>query len=223
MNFRPIILLSALLALPWPAPSQDTGPFPEARYRELRREIRFTPPAEPAPGVADAPADEEWRNRLTLWLLTAVSLGGVAALGYRLYRDTGTAPGPDTEVAATDTVAESYPEETVVNHGAPPEMLSRAEAAGRYDLATRLRFLSLLGELQRAGVLNWRPDLSNQDYQHQLVGHPLSAEFATVIRAYERCWYGGYAVDRLSYRHLRDRMGAMLLHLRPGPGQTSPT
>ncbi|NJB87446.1 hypothetical protein GGR26_003226 [Lewinella marina] len=204
-----------ILLLLSPGPAQSSTVFPEDRYRELREEVRFLPPApREQPGPAN-PADWDWLYWPTLVLLSAVSVGGLAFLGYRSWhegrRGSGVAEAPATVSNRNPAKEETLPQD------APEELLRLAEAQGSYDLAARLLFLDLLAELQRAGTLVYRRDFSNREYLRQLADHPLAVDFGAVTAVYERGYYGGYPLDRLGYRALHHRITALRQRLSSPP------
>ena len=85
----------------------------------------------------------------------------------------------------------------------------RAEQAGQFTIAVRLLYIQLLKDLQDNGLLHYRRDYSNRDYQHQLSASPLLTDFRAVTVDYERYWYGKYPLDPLSYRLVKRKFGAL--------------
>ncbi|WP_116127658.1 DUF4129 domain-containing protein [Lewinella sp. IMCC34183] len=222
---RRILLLAALLFVVGLLPGQGSGVFPEQRLGELREEIHFERPAapefEPEP---DRPAESfDWTLFRTpvIVVLSTVLVAGLAYLLYRMRRDLTAGSSPRRAEPAPAVDATAIQDEVIVERGVAPGLVERAEAAGQYDVAVRLLYLGVLNTLQGAGLLRYRRDFSNRDYRRQLAGSPQAAAFRTVTEAYERYWYGGYPLDRLSYRVVRTEVAA-LYALLPAPAVNSP-
>ena len=98
---------------------------------------------------------------------------------------------------------------------------SLQERAGQFDIAVRLLYIQLLKELQDGGLIKYRKDFSNRDYQTQLKGTGFLAGFREVIQEYERYWFGKYPIDRLSYRNIYQRFTALNERIRAATAKTS--
>lgn len=78
---------------------------------------------------------------------------------------------------------------------APDEWRRQAErlaAEGRFREALRCRYRALVADLAWRGVVDEIPGRTSGDYE-RLVGARLpevSAQFSTITRLFERCWYG---------------------------------
>ena len=226
-----VLLLSLLVLCCMPLWAQSKGGssdiFPADRLTELREELVYEVEEEPEP--VDPPEPIDWdlhldslRSPLVLAIATALLLG-LGLLIYRILDDLEVRRRKgDTEEAQGVDVTEIV-EEELVERGVSLSMLERAEAAGQYDIAVRLLYITLLKSLQDAGLLRYRRDFSNRDYRQQLRGHPLHPDFVRVTQTYERYWYGKYPIDRLSYRlvyqdfrALTDRIAPVVTESRRG-------
>lgn len=192
--------------------------FPEDRHEEIMEVLDFTPPEveEEAPAANDSAADwnwEQWKLELsstTTWVIFAVLL---LVLGFLIYKMLGDVSirkrtGGDREEQGAINV-EDIEEEKLVAAGVSLSLLERAERANQFDVAVRLLYIQLLKELQDGGLIKYRKDFSNRDYQNQLIGRDVLADFRTVTRAYERYWFGKYPIDRLSYRNTYQHFQAL--------------
>ena len=100
-------------------------------------------------------------------------------------------------------------EEQLVAEGVSLTLLQRAENAGQFDVVVRLLYIQLLKELQDGGLIKYRRDFSNRDYQNQLHHSVFLNDFRDVTADYERYWYGKYPIERLSYRLVHRKFTAL--------------
>ena len=218
-----VLLLSLLLLLCVPLWAQSKGGssdiFPADRLAELREELVYEVEEESEPVELSEPIDwdlhlDSLRSPLVLAIATALLLG----LGLLIYRILGDLEvrrrEGDSEEARGVAVTEIV-EEELVERGVSVSMLERAEAAGQYDIAVRLLYITLLKSLQEAGLLRYRRDFSNRDYRQQLRDHPLHPDFVRLTQTYERYWYGKYPIDRLSYRLVYQDFRALTDRIAP--------
>lgn len=197
-----------------PLSGQQPQPvFPEQRLRELREELPFEAP-ERAASSPDTPSDSKWLDwEWPDWTPEVLQLSPLTSLGllfllllllglliYRMLDDVSMRR-KRLRVLDEPLNIEEISEESLVAEGVSEQLFERAERAGQYALAVRLRYIQTLRELQDAGLIRYRKDLSNRDYQAQLKGQPLLEDFRTVTREYERYWFGKYPIDRLGYRY----------------------
>ncbi|CAH1001351.1 hypothetical protein LEM8419_02252 [Neolewinella maritima] len=177
--------------------------FPATRHQELREELTYEPEEE----VVEEPAApvrfdfdlSSFRSPLVVGIALALVLG-LGFLIYRILGDLAVKRRQQATPPTTGVTVQEIVEEELMQQGVSLSMLERAEAAGQYDIAVRLRYIDALKSLQDAGLIRYRRDYSNRDYREQLADHPLRTDFVRVVEAYERYWYGRYAIDRLSYR-----------------------
>ncbi len=187
--------------------AQGEGLFPEDRLIELRDEIVFGEPereestAKPTAQFTDFDLSAlRWPAILSIGVALLVGLGFLLYLIIRgIGSGTGTAGGQDLVGLRSEEIAE----EKMMEHGVAPDLLPRAEAAGQFDVAVRLVYLSALQQLNAAQLIRYRKDLSNRDYGDQLKDQPIRPDFIASTRAYERYWYGQYPIDRLTYRAVK--------------------
>jgi len=147
---------------------------------------------------------ENWKIDLsdgtTIFILSILLLG----LGFFVYRMLGDislrkrARGEEDD--KDEINIEDIEEEKLVAEGVSLTLLQRAENAGQFDVAVRLLYIQLLKELQDGGLIKYRRDFSNRDYQNQLRNSTFLNDFREVTADYERYWYGKYPIERLGYR-----------------------
>ncbi len=95
--------------------------------------------------------------------------------------------------AHVDQLEENLPEADLLSP------LEQALAAGDYNLAVRLLFLSYLKELILKGRIEWRQDKTNGEYLSELRGTDNFDEFARLTLVFERVWYGKATLSRAQY------------------------
>ena len=200
---RPLFLLLCLCTARSSA-AQDPY-FPAERREELRREIDFGV-AEETPEIAPQPDDAP---RLDLGRTGKILAGGLVAgslvgLLYFIARDARRSRREKPAGAAP--VPPAMEEEAMVRQGVDPARIEEAEADGYYELALRYQYLSALHRLDAAGLIRYRKDHGNREYRAQLAASGLGAEFTHLARAYERHWFGQYALPAGAYSGLRDRL-----------------
>lgn len=188
-------------------------------------ELDFSPPEkeeekEPEKVPDDADWDWDWGDfdlgmgKVPTILVFVVLLGLLGYLIYRMLGDVSLRKRTREEEEPDEINIEDIEEEQLVAAGVSLSLLERAERAGQYDVAVRLMYIQLLKELQDGGLIKYRKDFSNRDYQNQLRGRKVLPEFRTVTREYERYWFGKYPIDRLSYRNTYQRFNALYENVR---------
>ena len=201
--------------------------FPEARHAELREDIQYVAPDEKKEKEQKEALDEmasdlkDWSvsdiklSKPVLYTLLAVMIALIAGFviyalnGYKFRRSTR------VDQATGEVDIEEIEEEEMVAKGVSLSLLERAEQAGQFAIAIRLLYIQLLKELQDAGLIRYRRDLSNRDYHRQLAGRAELEEVRTVTQDYERHWFGNYSVDALTYRLIKQRFVALAKRLHP--------
>lgn len=208
-------LMLLLFLIPCSFAAQENPPspvFPEERHHELREDLSYQPDEkEEEPEEKDDRKDwwdfkayENWSFDLssgTTIFILALLLAGLGFLIYRILGDVEMRKRTRGEEEEQDEInIDDLEEEVLVAEGVSLSLLERAERAGQYDIAVRLLYIQLLKELQDGGLIKYRRDFSNRDYQQQLSGSAFLENFREVTADYERFWYGKYPIERLGYR-----------------------
>jgi len=213
------MLLMLLLSFSFQLPAQtgESPIFPEKRHQELIEEITFTPKEEEE--EEEIPEEEidwdfNWDFDLSNTTTLIIFICLVAALGYLIFRILGDVEmRKRTRLEGEDDQEyinlEDIEEEKHVAAGVSLSLLERAENAGQYDVAVRLLYIQLLKNLQDAGLIAYRRDYSNRDYQQQLAGTEVLADFRDVTIDYERYWYGKYTIEKLGYRLVQRKFNVL--------------
>ena len=81
-----------------------------------------------------------------------------------------------------------------------------ANALDRRDfrLAIRLQYLKILKLLSTKELINWRPNLTNQEYVQQLEKYPYHADFVQLTRYFEFAWYGDFQIDESGFKEMKE-------------------
>ena len=191
----------------------DASPvFPAERHEEITEELDYSKDKKEEEEVEEDLDDwwdgmssyENWNidlsNSTTLVILF-ILLAGLGYLIYLMLGDVDMRKRTKGEEEEQDKINISeIEEEQLVAEGVSLTLLQRAENAGQFDVAVRLLYIQLLKELQDGGLIKYRRDFSNRDYQNQLRRSNFLNDFREVTADYERYWYGKYPIDRLSYR-----------------------
>lgn len=207
--------------------------FPAERHRELMEELDFSLPDEKEPEEAEEVVEDndesdgsdwfdwDWGDgdfsftsgiSIFIFVILLILLG---LLVYRMLGDVSLRKRTRSEEDDTDRIdINDIEEEKLVAAGVSLSLLERAERAGQFDVAVRLMYIQLLKELQDAGLIKYRRDFSNRDYQNQLRGKDVLPDFRAVTAEYERYWFGKYPIDRLSYRNTYQRFQALNERIR---------
>lgn len=99
--------------------------------------------------------------------------------------------------AATSPQQEPGLEEEDLDEG-----LTRAMTAGDHRLAIRYCYLKTLRLLDTAGLIGYHPQTTNEEYIAQLHPLPQGESFRFLTRAYERIWYGDFAITGQQFERL---------------------
>lgn len=185
--------------------------FPTERHQELMEELSYQKDKEEVVEEEEETEDwwenasyENWKIDLSSGTSIFILLVMLAGLGFLIFRILGDVEmrkrtkGDKEEQEAINL--DELEEEHLVAEGVSLSLLERAEKAGQYDIAVRLLYIQLLKELQDGGLIKYRRDYSNRDYQHQLRNTAFLPDFREVTAEYERFWYGKYPIERLGYR-----------------------
>jgi hypothetical protein len=202
-----------LLLVPFTFMAQENQPspvFPEERHRELKEDLSYQQdkkeeaPKEDTESWWDFDAYENWSFDLssgTSIFILVLLLAGLGFFIFHILGDVEMRKRTRGEEEEQDEInIDDLEEEHLVAEGVSVSLQERAERAGQYDVAVRLLYIQLLKELQDGGLIKYRRDFSNRDYQQQLRGTAFLEDFRVVTADYERFWYGKYPIERLGYR-----------------------
>ncbi|OAV43551.1 hypothetical protein [Lewinella sp. 4G2] len=233
-----LALLYTVLLLPGatvdlPAQEATNGVFAPGRHAELREEVVFTPPEEQEEEVEEVEKDistsNDWTfgdfkvSREIAYVMLGVLLLLLGILVYRILGDVELRKRiRGNEEEQDQIMIEEIEEEALVASGVSLSLQERAEKAGQFDIAVRLLYIQLLKDLQDNGLIKYRRDYSNRDYQRQMRGSELLGEFREVTVDYERYWYGKYSIDALSYRLVKRKFAALTNHIQQASTTTPP-
>lgn len=87
--------------------------------------------------------------------------------------------------------------------------LGRAERAGDWRGAMRLRYLLVLRKLVDDGRITWKPESTDRDYLGQLHNSADRAAFGELSFLFKWAWYGDAPLDEARYRMLVPAFAAM--------------
>ncbi len=99
--------------------------------------------------------------------------------------------------------------------------IARALQTGQYDLAIRLRYLSVLKALAGQQLIQWKKDKTNRDYLAELNALPQERAFRRITNIFEQVWYGQHPVSAAEYRRLEPAFLAFLNALDPAGAQAT--
>jgi len=195
--------------------NETSAVFPAERRNELLKELEYSKdvPEEEEETIDERSNWEDWFNfgdyenwnidlsNGTTILILLILLVGLGFFVYRMLGDVSLRKRTRGEGDDQDEInIEDIEEEKLVAEGVSLTLLQRAENAGQFDVAVRLLYIQLLKELQDGGLIKYRRDFSNRDYQNQLYNSNFLNDFREVTADYERYWYGKYPIERLGYR-----------------------
>jgi hypothetical protein len=97
-----------------------------------------------------------------------------------------------------------------------PALLKQALAEKNFKLAVRLYFLSLLKNLDQAGMIQWERDKTNRDYLRELFSREeYYDDVQKLTRTYEEVWYGDYALPEAALLSIIQKFEALNTRLNP--------
>lgn len=91
--------------------------------------------------------------------------------------------------------------------------IAQALQAGRYDLAIRLRYLSVLKALSTRRLIEWKKEKTNRDYLAELKDFTQASAFRRITGIFEAAWYGQHPVSAAAYRRLETEFLTFLSRL----------
>lgn len=219
MRYCCLLVLISFISIPLYAQEgtdRASAVFPAERRQELLEELDYSKQEEEEEEIVDDKGDSKWLEWFnfgeyenwnidlsngTTVLILLMLLAGLGFFVFRMLGDVSMRKRARGEEDDQDEInIEDIEEERLVAEGVSLTFLQRAENAGQFDVAVRLLYIQLLKELQDGGLIKYRRDFSNRDYQNQLRNSTFLNDFREVTADYERYWYGKYPIERLGYR-----------------------
>lgn len=84
-------------------------------------------------------------------------------------------------------------------------LITKAEHAGNFNLATRYLFLKTLKLLSDRELIHFSPDKTNHEYLLEMKSNNYYTEFESLTRSYEYAWYGKILIEANAYQHLKEQ------------------
>ena len=222
LRFEVLVVIGLGLS---PLPGQRTASpvFPTERHEELTNDLDYSKDKQEEEEEAEEENLNNWFDELdsyenwtinlsdgTTLIILLLLLAGLGYLIYRMLGDVDMRKRTKGKKGEQDAINISeIEEEQLVAEGVSLTLLQRAENAGQFDVVVRLLYIQLLKELQDGGLIKYRRDFSNRDYQNQLHHSVFLNDFRDVTADYERYWYGKYPIERLSYRLVHRKFTAL--------------
>jgi Domain of unknown function (DUF4129) len=82
-------------------------------------------------------------------------------------------------------------------------LITSAESAKEYRIATRYLYLKTLKGLSIKGLISWKPDKTNRDYIYELRSSGFKESFKEVTRVFDYTWYGNKELDETYFRDIK--------------------
>jgi hypothetical protein len=81
--------------------------------------------------------------------------------------------------------------------------IREAIQAQNYHAATRYVYLAALQKLKERELIIWKPEKTNLDYQRELTGHQLYADFSHLTDYYDFVEYGDFIIDEYTFERVK--------------------
>ncbi len=165
-----------------------------------------------------APASP-WGGAEFATLVAILASGGLLALLLKLFRARPTAANPTAVEHRAFELAGASPSALSRR---PAEWLEAAEhlaSQGKFRDAVRALYLAVLGELHRAGTIEYDQKRSNWDYVKQFRGPPEPrSAFRLMTLQFDRIWYGRTEPTAETWREVKAESALTLASLLPQDG-----
>lgn len=142
---------------------------------------------------------------ILLWILVIGAFIG-AILWYLTSKDVKVFRKKDKAIPQSQEEQLSAEDIFAINYQREVE---KAEQAGNYRLAIRLRFLRLLKQLSERNIIHYKQDKTNFDYLVQLQPTAYYNSFFRITRSYEYSWYGKFDVSQAAYTSVRQEFSQL--------------
>ena len=101
--------------------------------------------------------------------------------------------------------------------------ISQAIADGKYNIAIRLYYLSILKELALKKIIRWKKEKTNGEYVRELAGTSFFKNMQEITLIFERIWYGKAAFGQADFLAVQPKFletinaAKTVSSQRPGP------
>lgn len=89
-------------------------------------------------------------------------------------------------------------------------LLDDALAKGDYRLAVRIKFLTMLQQMQAKNKIVWKPNKTNRAYSTELSNTNLGNSFKSLSQVFEQIWYGRAQVNEHQFMHINTQFDEIL-------------
>lgn len=128
------------------------------------------------------------------YLILALVLGLIIWLFLKLNPGKAFLEQPESpQVFATE-------EEELIQSADLQKLIEEAVQNGQFRLAVRYYFLKSLKELDRAGLISYQYQKTDEDYSSEILQENLRNQFRKISRLYEYVWYGDFKVSEGDFR-----------------------
>jgi len=137
--------------------------------------------------------------KILFWLMALFFIGFVS---YKVLFKNGIFSKKKTELNADES--EDAPLE-LVEISKYDSLITDAEHASNFNLATRYLFLKTLKLLSDRELIHFSPDKTNHEYLLEMKSNHYYTEFESLTRSYEYAWYGKILIGANAYQHLKEQ------------------
>lgn len=88
-------------------------------------------------------------------------------------------------------------------------VLDRAVTEKDFRLATRIRYLNIIQQLNHLEYIKWKKDKTNGQYTRELRGTDLEAPFRSLTRIFDWMWYGKAEINEQEYAFISQQYETM--------------
>jgi hypothetical protein len=88
-------------------------------------------------------------------------------------------------------------------------VLDRAVEEKDFRLATRIRYLNIIQQLNSKEYIQWKKDKTNGQYTRELRGTELEAPFRALTRIFDWMWYGKAEINEQEYTFISQQYETM--------------
>ncbi|MBA2250137.1 MAG: hypothetical protein H0W12_08080 [Chitinophagaceae bacterium] len=93
-------------------------------------------------------------------------------------------------------------------------LIEEAELNKNFGIAIRYWYLLTLHKLSLAGVIEYSPDKTNQDYVNEFSSNRWQNDFISLTLSYEYAWYGKFMINADTYNNVRNNFIAFQQNTR---------